>query len=255
MGRVDGKVALVTGGASGIGRASARALAAEGARVGIGDVDSPAASRTTREIRDAGGEAFDLRTDVTSSADVEALVNAAVERYGRLDVMVGNAGIALAGSAADMSEDDWRRVLDVNLGGVWRAMRFAIPAMMKAGGGSIINSSSVQSAVGFVGWAGYAASKGGINALTTQAAVEYAPMGIRINGIVPGTIMTEMNARIMASSPNPEAVMDSWRSMHPIGRVGQPHEVAAAVVFLASDESSFVTGELLRVDGGMIVRA
>ena len=169
--------------------------------------------------------------------------------------MVSNAGIALGGSAADMSEDDWRRVLDVNLSGVWRAMRYAIPAMLRTGGGSIINTSSVQSAVGFVGWAGYAASKGGINALTTQAAVEYAPQGIRINAIVPGTIMTEMNERIMASSPNPTAVMDSWRSMHPIGRVGQPDEVAAAVVFLASDESSFVTGELLRVDGGLIVRA
>jgi NAD(P)-dependent dehydrogenase (short-subunit alcohol dehydrogenase family) len=255
MGRVDGKVALVTGGAAGIGRASARALAADGARVGIGDIDAPGAARTAREIRDAGGESFDLRTDVTSSADVEALVDEAVRRYGRLDVMFANAGIALGGSAADVTEDDWRRVLDVNLSGVWRAMRFAIPAMVKAGGGSIINTSSVQSAVGFVGWAGYAASKGGINALTTQAAVEYAPMGIRINAVVPGTIMTEMNERIMASSPNPQAVMDSWRSMHPVGRVGQPHEVAAAVVFLASDESSFVTGELLRVDGGMIVRA
>ena len=134
-------------------------------------------------------------------------------------------------------------------------MRFAIPAMLESGGGSIVNTSSVQAAVGFVGWAGYAASKGGIDSLTKQAAVEYAAQGIRVNAIVPGTIMSEMNLKVMAESPDPDAVMSYWVAMHPIGRVGQPGEVAAAVVFLASDESSFVTGELLRVDGGMIVKA
>jgi NAD(P)-dependent dehydrogenase (short-subunit alcohol dehydrogenase family) len=154
-----------------------------------------------------------------------------------------------------MSEEDWQAVLDINLTGVWRGMRAAIPVMLGQGGGSIVNLSSVQSLVGFVGWAGYAASKGGINGLTQQAAVEYASRGIRVNAIVPGTILTEMNERIMEDSGDPQAQMDAWVAMHPMRRVGTPAEVADAVVFLISDASSFVTGTLLRVDGGMVVQA
>jgi len=255
MGRLDGKVAVVTGGANGIGRASAKALAAEGARVVIGDIADDRGETVVREIGEAGGEAVFVRADVTSMADVEALVRAAVERWGRLDVMFNNVGVAIGGPAGDMSEEDFQRVLDVNLTGVWRGMRAAIPEMLRRGGGSIINTSSVQGHVAFLGWSGYAASKGGVDALTRQAAVEYAPKGIRINSIVPGTIMTEMNAQILREIDDPDRLMNEWTSMHPIGRVGQPEEVAAAVVFLASDESSFVIGESLRVDGGMIVKA
>jgi NAD(P)-dependent dehydrogenase (short-subunit alcohol dehydrogenase family) len=255
MGRLDGKVAVVTGGAHGIGRASAKALAAEGAKVAIGDVDETGGERCAREIRDAGGDAVSVRTDVTSMADVEALVGAAVGRWGRLDVMFNNVGVAIGGAAGEMSEDDWNRVIDVNLTGVWRGMRVAIPIMLDAGGGSIVNTSSVQGHVGFLGWSGYAASKGGVDALTRQAAVEYAPNGIRVNAVVPGTILTEMNEGILREVDDPDALLAEWRSMHPLGRIGMPEEVAAAVVFLASDESSFVTGESLRVDGGMIVKA
>jgi NAD(P)-dependent dehydrogenase (short-subunit alcohol dehydrogenase family) len=255
MGRVQDKVAVVTGAASGIGRATAIALAREGAHVGIGDIDEPAGTRVAQEIGGEGGQAFFRRTDVRVSNEVRGLIGEAVERYERLDVMVNNAGVAIGGAAAEMSEDDWNEVIDVNLTGVWRWMRFAIPEMLKTGGGSIVNTSSVQSCVGFLGWSGYAASKGGINALTQQAAVEYAPKKIRVNAIIPGTIMTEMNERIMQESEDRDAVMDAWVSLHPLGRVGTPEEVAAAVVFLASDESSFVTGELLRVDGGMVVKA
>jgi NAD(P)-dependent dehydrogenase (short-subunit alcohol dehydrogenase family) len=255
MGRLDGKVAVVTGGAHGIGRASAKAFAAEGARVAIGDVDEPDGKACAEEIVDAAGDAVFVRTDVTSMDDVRALVGAAVERWGRLDVMFNNVGVAISGSAGEMSEDEWRRVIDVNLTGVWRGMRVAIPIMLEAGGGSIVNSSSVQGHVGFLGWSGYAASKGGIDALTRQAAVEYASRGIRVNSIVPGTILTEMNERILREVDDPDALQAQWRAMHPVGRVGTPEEVAAVVVFLASDESSFVTGESLRVDGGMVVRA
>jgi NAD(P)-dependent dehydrogenase (short-subunit alcohol dehydrogenase family) len=255
MGRVEGKVAVVTGGASGIGRAAAQALAAEGARVGIADIDQAGGERVAARIREAGRDGFFRRTDVRSLAEVEAVVAEAADRHGRLDVLVNNAAVAVPGSAGEMAEQDWARVLDVNLSGVWRGMRAAIPRMLAQGGGSIVNLSSVQGHVGFVGWAAYAAAKGGIDALTRQAAVEYAPLGIRVNAIVPGTIMTEMNETIMRSSADGDAVMAGWVAMHPIGRIGQPAEVAAAIVFLASDDASFITGESLRVDGGMVVKA
>jgi NAD(P)-dependent dehydrogenase (short-subunit alcohol dehydrogenase family) len=255
MGRVEGKVAVVTGGASGIGRAAAGALAAEGARVAVADVDEAGGQRVAAAIREAGGDAFFRRTDVRSLAEVEAVLAEAADRHGRLDVLVNNAAVAVAGSAGEMAEADWARVLDVNLSGVWRGMRAAIPRMLAQGGGSIVNLSSVQGHVGFVGWAAYAAAKGGVDALTRQAAVEYAPLGIRVNAVVPGTIMTEMNETIMRESADGDAVMAGWVAMHPMGRVGQPVEVAAAIVFLASDDASFITGESLRVDGGMVVKA
>jgi NAD(P)-dependent dehydrogenase (short-subunit alcohol dehydrogenase family) len=254
MGRVDGKVTVVTGAASGIGRASARLLAKEGGRLVIADVDD-AGEAVAAEIRDAGGSCRFLRTDVRSWDDVASLVGSAVEEHGRLDVIVNNVGVAIGGAADEMSEEDWNRVIDVNLTGVWRGMRHAIPAMLESGGGSIVNISSVQSLVGFLGWSGYAASKGGINALTQQAAVEYAPRGIRVNAIIPGTILTGMNEGILREHPDPNGLMAEWTRMHPVGRIGQPEEVATAIVYLASDESSFVTGMLLRVDGGMVVKA
>ena len=255
MGRVEGKVAVVTGGASGIGRATARRLAAEGARVGIADVDEAGGQAVAAAIRDAGGDAFFRRTDVRSLADLEAVLDEAIQRHGRLDVLVNNAAVAIAGAAGEMAEDDWARTLDVNLTGVWRGMRAAIPRMLARGGGSIVNLSSVQGHVGFVGWAAYAAAKGGVDALTRQAAVEYAASGIRVNAVVPGTIATEMNEKIMRESADGDTVLAGWLAMHPIGRIGQPAEVAAAIVFLASDDASFITGESLRVDGGMVVQA
>jgi NAD(P)-dependent dehydrogenase (short-subunit alcohol dehydrogenase family) len=251
-GPVEGKVVAVTGAATGIGRASAEALASEGAVVLLGDIDENGGRAVAKAI---GHDAAFLRTDVRSSADVHALIDTAVEHHGRLDGIVNNAAVAIPGAAGEMSEDDWREVLDVNLSGVWRGMRAAIPAMLRTGGGSIVNMSSVQSLLGFVGWAGYAASKGGINALTQQAAVEYASRKIRVNAIIPGTILTEMNERIMEDSGDPQAQMDAWVAMHPMRRVGTPKEVGDAVVFLISDDSSFVTGTLLRVDGGMVVQA
>jgi NAD(P)-dependent dehydrogenase (short-subunit alcohol dehydrogenase family) len=254
MGRVAGKTAIVTGGAAGIGRACALALACEGARVAVADVDEAGGADTVAAIRTDGGEAFFRPADVGVSADMRDLVRGAADRWGRLDVLVNNAGVAIPGSVTEISEEDWERVLSVNLSGVWRGMRFAIPEMLKTGGGSVINTSSVQSVVGFRGWAGYAASKGGINSLTRQAAVDYAAQGIRVNAVLPGTILTPMNERILATAPDASRVERDWLSLHPIGRLGQPEEVAGLVVFLASDESSFITGELIRVDGGLVVR-
>jgi NAD(P)-dependent dehydrogenase (short-subunit alcohol dehydrogenase family) len=252
MGRLEGRIVVVTGAATGIGRACSLGLGAEGALLVLGDIDVEGGERTAADI---GSNAVFLRSDVRSSADVDGLVQAAVDRHGRLDGIVNNAAVAIPGAAGDVSEDDWQAVIDVNLSGVWRGMRAAIPAMLRTGGGSIVNMSSVQSLVGFVGWAGYAASKGGINALTQQAAVEYAERGIRVNAVIPGTILTEMNEKIMQDSGDPQGQMDAWVAMHPMRRVGLPPEVANAVVFLISDESSFVTGTLLRVDGGMVVQA
>lgn len=254
MGRLENKVAIVTGAAKGIGRSAALALAREGAYVAVADIDMEAAAQTVADITDAGGAAFFQRTDVSVTADVQSVVEATVERYGSLNVMVNNAGVAIDGAAVEIDEEEWSAVLNINLGGVWRGIKFAIPPMIECGGGSIINMSSVQSLVGFNGWAGYAASKGGINALTQQAAVEYAPYNIRINALAPGTIMTPMNERIFDEVDDPDALIETWNEMHPIGRFGQPEEVAAVIIFLASDEASFVTGEIIRVDGGMVIK-
>jgi NAD(P)-dependent dehydrogenase (short-subunit alcohol dehydrogenase family) len=244
--RLAGRVAVITGGASGIGRASAEALAAEGARAVIADVDEENGVATAEAI----GDALFVKTDVRVSEDVQSLIEEVVRHYGRLDVLFNNAGISVPGKVADISEDEWARVLDVNLSGVWRGMRYAAPVMIQAGHGSIINNASVQALVGVPGWAGYAASKGGVIALTRQAAVELAPSGVRVNAIAPGTILTPMNERIFARAPELAA---RWQGEHPLARLGRPQDVAGAVVFLASDDAAFVTGECLRVDGGLVV--
>lgn len=254
MGRLDQKVTVITGAGQGIGRASALALAAEGARVVVSDINDDAGQATVRAILDAGGTAIYHRADVGSTPDVQTLVRAAVAQYGRLDVYVNNAGVAIPGSAVDISEDDWNRVLNINLSGMWRGIKFAIPEMVKTGGGSIINMASVQALMGFEDWAGYAAAKGGILALTQQVAVEYGARGIRCNAIAPGTIMTPMNEKIFEDADDPEELASTWNSWHALGRFGQPQEVAQLVVFLASDESSFITGTIIKVDGGLSIK-
>jgi NAD(P)-dependent dehydrogenase (short-subunit alcohol dehydrogenase family) len=254
MGRLDNKAAIVTGAGMGIGQAAALALAREGAKVAVADINDEAGRATVDRIQAAGGEAFFQHTDVGSTDDMHRLVEETVARFGRLDVLVNNAGVAIPGSVTDISEDDWNRLINIHLTGAWRGMKFAIPHMVRGGGGSIINMASVQAIMGIQGWSGYAAAKGGIIALTQQAAVDYGARNIRVNAIAPGTIMTPMNEKIFEEAENPDELIGTWNSWHALGRFGQPEEVADLIVFLASDESSFITGDIIKIDGGMSIK-
>jgi NAD(P)-dependent dehydrogenase (short-subunit alcohol dehydrogenase family) len=251
--RLEGKVAVVTGAAMGIGKAAAVAMAREGAKVALGDINDEFGEATAQEIKASNAEAFFQHANVSSTKDIRALVEETVKRYGRLDVLVNNAAVAIPGTAVEISEDDWNRVLNTNLTSVWRGMKFAIPHMIKAGGGSIINVASVQGLLGFPGWSAYAAAKGGVDALTRQVAVEYAPHNIRVNSVAPGTILTPMNEKIFRESENPQELIDNWNSLHALGRFGKAEEVGSVILFLASSESSFITGDVIRVDGGMAI--
>jgi NAD(P)-dependent dehydrogenase (short-subunit alcohol dehydrogenase family) len=248
MGKLDGKVAIVTGAGSGIGKATALLFAREGARVVVADITG-AEEETAREIGDA---ALAVRADVSRSADVQAMITAATDRFGRLDILFNNAGIEGAQApTADSDEGNFDRVIAVNLKGVYLGMKYAIPTMLAGGGGSIINNASVAGLIGFPGIPAYCASKGGVIQLTKTAALEYATQGIRVNAICPGVIWTPMVARFTGASEEARA---QFAQLEPVGRMGQPEEVAALVLFLAADESSFVTGTALPVDGGFVAR-
>ncbi len=253
MAQLKDKIAVITGAAGGIGHAATLAMAREGATVVLSDLNDDAGHQIEQEIRASGGQAFYRHANVASTSDIEALVNFTVEQCGRIDVLVNNAAIAIPGTVADITEEKWNKVLDINLTSVWRGMHCAIPHMMRQGGGSIVNMSSAQGLVGFSGWSAYAAAKGAINALTRQAAVDYSKYNIRINAVAPGTINTAMNVRIYAEAEDGEALKRYWVSRHVAGRFGEPEEVAGLIVFLASDAASFITGEVIRIDGGLVI--
>ncbi len=249
--RVQGKVALVTGAASGLGAESARRLAREGAAVVLTDLASDDGEALAEAISGAGGRAAFFAHDVSQEADWERVVAGAMERFGRLDVLVNNAGIA--GPRLDLiahSLEDWRRILSVNLDGVFLGLRHAGPAIAKGGGGSVINLSSVLGKVALPGAAAYCASKGGVLMLTKAAALEWAPLNIRVNSIHPGFIDTPMLAEAVQQAEDPIVTRQLFVSRHPLGRLGVAREIADGVVFLASDESSFITGSELVIDGG-----
>lgn len=248
----EGKVALVTGGGTGIGKATAIAFAREGAKVVIGNRNTEAGEAVVASISENGGEASFLRTDVSSEADVKALVNHAVSRYGRLDVAFNNAGIGgAAGPLAEQTTENFDKVIDINVKGVWLAMKYEIQAMLERGGGAIVNNSSVGGLLGFSGVSIYSASKHAVMGLTKSAALEYSAHGIRVNAVNPAVIRTPM-AEGLARTHKIET--DDFARMHPIGRIGEPHEVADAVLWLCSDKASFVTGTATCVDGGFTVQ-
>ena len=245
------KVALITGGSSGIGRAVALAWAREGAKVVVSDVDRGGGDETVGQVRTAGGEAIFIAADVGKPEECEALVRGAVEKFGRLDIACNNAGIGgPQAPTADYPLDGWAQVIGINLSGVFYGMKYQLPAMLKNGGGAIINMASILGAVGFSGAPAYAAAKHGVVGLTQTAALEYSAQGVRINAVGPGFIHTPM---ISALEDN-KAVNDMLVAAHPIGRLGRAEEVAELVLWLSSDKASFVTGAYYPVDGGYIAR-
>ena len=251
-GLLAGRVALITGGSSGIGRAAALAFAREGARVVIGNRRVGDGEETVRRVRETGGEATLIRTDVTQAREVEALISKAVETYGHIDCAFNNAGITGEMAAtAECTEDNWDRTLAVNLKGVWLAMKYEIRQMLKQGGGAIVNNASVAGLVGMRGGPAYSASKGGVVQLTRTAALEYAKSGIRVNAVCPGFIETPMTGAHTSANPDLEAWM---KKVQPMGRLGTAEEVAEAVVWLCSDRASFTTGHALLMDGGLVAQ-
>lgn len=253
-GRLAGKAAVVTGAASGIGRAIARRFAREGASVTVADRESTGGEETVALIQAAGGEARFASCDVANPAAVEAMMNDAARAHQRLDVVVNNAGIGTRGRAEEVSVEDWNRVLAVNLSGVFYGCKYAIPHLRRQGGGAIINVSSAYGIVAAPQTAAYCASKGGVIMLTRQLAVDYSAEGIRVNALCPGFVDTDMGGH-RGALPSPQreiaqANREANAALQPIGRQAHPDEIAAAALYLASDEASFVVGATLTVDGG-----
>ena len=253
-GRLEGKVAVVTGAGSGIGRAIAHRFAQEGASVVIAEVNRDAGASAASEIRAEGGSALFVPTDVSRAADVEAMVRRTVAEFGRLDVLVNNAAIQILGRLADTSEEDWDRLQSVNLKGVFLCSKYAIPEMVRTGGGSIVNLASVLGLVGDPDLAAYCAAKGGVLDLTKAAALAFGPAGIRVNAICPGDVDTPMVRDYFNKDPDPEALRRRISSEYALRRIAEPREIAEAALFLASDASSFVTATALVIDGGLTAK-
>lgn len=244
------KVAIVTGGSFGIGRATAIAFAKKGAKVVV--VDWIEDSETLNLIKAAGGETIFIKCDVSKATDVKAMVEKTLAAFGRLDYAFNNAGIeGINGVTHECTEENWDKTIGVNLKGIWLCMKHEIPEILKQGKGVIINCASIAGLVGFQGLPAYVASKHGVIGLTKTAALEYAKPGIRINAVCPGAIRTPMIDRITG---NKKEVEDQFAAMEPIGRLGQPEEVANAVLWMCSDEASFVTGHAMAVDGGWVAQ-
>ena len=254
--RLENKVALITGAATGIGLATAERFVQEGAAVVMGDTQAEFLKREATRLTAQGFRVIPLTMDVTRSSDAERTVGVASEAFGRLDILFANAGVGYVGAILETSDEDWDRVMDVNAKGVFLCCREAVRQMLvqKPPGGSIVITGSISSLTGIPGQAPYAPSKGAALQLARQLAVEYATKGIRVNCICPGTIDTPMLRRAMELSGDPDGFLKMLQDGHPMGRIGRSEEVAAAALFLASDEASFVTGAALSVDGGYTAR-
>lgn len=250
MGKLDGKVAIITGAASGIGWATAILFATEGAKVVAADWDESKGTKVAEDIRKRGGDATFVKMDVSNPDDVQRTISTAVETYGKLDVLFNNAGmLGEMAPTADCTLENWERVINVNLKGVFLGMKYAIPELLKNGGGVIVNTASAAGFVGFPTLPAYCASKGGVIQLTKAAALEYARQNIRVNAICPGAIQTPLVQTFISLGEEAQRAMEA---SEPVGRLGKPEEVARLALYLASDDSSFCTGAPFIIDGGMI---
>ena len=252
---LNDKVAIITGAASGIGKATSLVFAREGAKVLCADINADGAEATARQIADTGGEAASFEVDVADEPQVQAMIAEAVSRWGQLDTMYNNAGIGTGGPVTQVSVEEWDRMHSINLRGVFLGIKHAIPEMLKTGGGSIVNTASDAGLMGTPMLSAYCATKGGVVMLTKATAAEWAAMGVRINCVCPGVIRTAildpMLEMAKASGTTPEQVWERMGKAHPMGRIGEASEVAETVAFLASDRASFITGVALPVDGGL----
>ncbi|MCL4508619.1 MAG: SDR family oxidoreductase [Chloroflexi bacterium] len=252
--KLAGKITVVTGAGSGIGQAIAQTLAAAGARIAVVDFSETGGQETVRLITEQGGEAFFVQADVSHRSDVERYVKAVVERYGRIDILCNNAGIGVAATVTETTEEDWDRVLAVDLKGVYLGCKYTIPVMLRQGGGVIVNTASVAGMVGVLNRAAYCAAKAGVVGLTKSIAVDYVSQNIRCNAVCPGTVDSPWIQRILSQQPDPVAERQRMVERQPMGRMGRPDEVARAVLYLACDDSAFVTGSTLVIDGGLTAR-
>lgn len=253
MDRLSDKVAIVTGGGSGIGRATALLLAEEGARVAVADLSAEAAQTVAGDITKAGGEAVPVIVDVSSSGDAAAMVDQTMDAFGALHILYNNAGVDSSGDVVDGDEDDWDRCLGVNAKGTFLCSKFAAPAIESSGGGAIINQGSVAALVGVPNFAAYCAAKGAVVSLTRSMAVDLAPRRIRVNCICPGTVFTPLMEPMLAArgGGDLDKGLELTIAKYPVGRLGEPEDIARVALFLASDDAAFVTGSIYTADGGM----
>jgi len=253
MERFQGKVVLITGAGVGIGRAAAVRFAKEGAKVAVNSLTPTNGLETLRLLKEAGGDGIYIQGDVSRDADARRMVGEAVKAFGRIDVLVNNAGIVLPGKVDNTSEEDWDRTMAVNLKGAFLVSKHAIPEMRKSGGGAIVNTSSIVAIKGVKDRAAYAASKGGLSALTKAMAADYIGEKIRVNCVCPGTTYTPSLERRIQAFADPEKARADFIARQPMGRLGTDAEIAAAILFAASDEAAFMNGASISIDGGMSI--